>query len=51
MPRRGWVKKFARIAAGEGRNLILTARSVDKLNTLADELKGTAGEIAVIPLI
>lgn len=41
--------EFARIAASEGRNLILTARSVDKLNALADELRTTAGEIVVIP--
>ena len=41
--------EFARIAAREGRNLILTARSEDKLAALAAELRGTAGEITVIP--
>jgi len=41
--------EFARIAAAEGRNLILTARSEDKLAALAHELQGRAGEIAVIP--
>lgn len=41
--------EFARIAAGEGRNLILTARSEDKMNALADELRNQAGEIVVIP--
>ena len=40
--------EFARIAAREGRNLILTARSEDKLNALADELRGQAGDIVVI---
>ena len=41
--------EFARIAAHEGRKLILTARSEDKLNALADELQDRAGEITVIP--
>ncbi|WP_299843216.1 SDR family oxidoreductase [uncultured Roseovarius sp.] len=41
--------EFARIAAREGRNLILTARSEDKLNALADELRDSAGEVVVIP--
>ncbi|MFB9150665.1 SDR family NAD(P)-dependent oxidoreductase [Roseovarius ramblicola] len=41
--------EFARLAAAEGRNLILTARSQDKLAALARELQGRAGEIAVIP--
>ena len=41
--------EFARIAAREGRNLILTARSEDKMQVLAEELRDTAGEIVVIP--
>ncbi|SLN12636.1 3-oxoacyl-[acyl-carrier-protein] reductase FabG [Roseovarius litorisediminis] len=41
--------EFARIAAAEGRNLILTARSIEKLNALADELRAMAGDIVVIP--
>lgn len=41
--------EFARLAAAEGRNLILTARSEDKLAALADELKGCAATITVIP--
>jgi short-subunit dehydrogenase len=41
--------EFARIAAAEGRNLILTARSEDKLAALADEVRGEAGEILVLP--
>ena len=41
--------EFARIAAREGRNLILTARSEDKLGALATELRGTAGQVEVIP--
>ncbi len=41
--------EFARIAAAEGRNLILTARSEDKLNALADELRSDTVEVAVIP--
>jgi len=41
--------EFARLAAAEGRNLILTARSEDKLRALAEALRGCAGEIAVIP--
>jgi len=41
--------EFARIAARERRNLILTARSEDKLATLARELGASAGQIAVIP--
>ncbi len=45
----GLGKEFARIAAKAGRNLILTARSEDKLRALARELSGTAGEIVVIP--
>ncbi len=41
--------EFARIAAREGRNLILTARSEDKMRALADELQDKVGEIVVIP--
>ena len=41
--------EFARIAAAEGRNLILTARSEDKLTALADELRSDTVEIVVIP--
>jgi short-subunit dehydrogenase len=45
----GLGSEFARIAAAEGRNLILTARSEDKLNALADELRSDAVEVVVIP--
>lgn len=45
----GLGKEFARIAAEAGRNLILTARSEDKLNALAAELRDKAGEIIVLP--
>lgn len=41
--------EFARIAAREGRKMILTARSRDKLERLADELRGTGNEVVVIP--
>ena len=41
--------EFARIAAAEGRNVILTARSVDKLNRLADELRSNQVQVEVIP--
>lgn len=41
--------EFARIAAAEGRNLILTARSHDKLAVLADSLRRTATEIVLLP--
>jgi len=41
--------EFARLAAAEGRNLILTARSEDKLTALAGALRDRAGQIAVIP--
>ncbi len=41
--------EFARIAASERRNLILTARSEDKLNALADELRSDIVQIEVIP--
>lgn len=45
----GLGKEFARIAAKAGRNLILTARSEDKLNALADDLRGSASEVIVLP--
>jgi len=41
--------EFARIAAADGRSLILTARSKDKLNALADELRSGAVQVEVIP--
>lgn len=41
--------EFARLAAAEGRNLILTARSEDKLEALAEELRGRAGAVIVLP--
>jgi len=40
--------EFACIAAGEGRNLILTARSEDKLSALADKLRTDKVQIEVI---
>lgn len=40
--------EFARLAAKEGRNLILTARSGDKLEALADELRSKRCEVIVI---
>lgn len=41
--------QFARIAAKEGRNLILTARSLDKLSALAAELRSDSVDVVVIP--
>lgn len=41
--------EFARIAAAEGRPLILTARSEDKLAALADTLRGASPEVLVLP--
>lgn len=41
--------EFARIAAAEGHNLILTARSEDKLNAIARELRSTSVQVEVIP--
>ena len=41
--------EFARIAASEGHSLILTARSEDKLNALAADLRSDNNEILVIP--
>ncbi len=40
--------EFARIAARDGRKIILTARSQDKLDTLADELRASGSEVVVI---
>lgn len=45
----GLGKEFAGIAAREGRNLILTARSEDKMKALAADLDGHAGEIVILP--
>ncbi|WP_208353805.1 SDR family NAD(P)-dependent oxidoreductase [Pseudaestuariivita rosea] len=42
-------KEFARIAAKEGRSLVITARSEDKLNALADELLSDQVQVVVIP--
>lgn len=41
--------EFARLAAREGRNVILTARSVDKLEAVAAELRARPVEVVVIP--
>ncbi|WP_299693242.1 SDR family oxidoreductase [uncultured Tateyamaria sp.] len=41
--------EFARIAAKEGRNLILAARSKDKLDAVATELRSDAVDVIVIP--
>lgn len=41
--------EFVRLAAAEGRNLILTARSEDKLRALAEEVRGRAGTVIVLP--
>lgn len=41
--------EFARIAAKGGRNLILTARSEDKLNLLANDLRTQNIQVVVIP--
>ncbi|OAN78085.1 hypothetical protein A8B82_10005 [Sulfitobacter sp. EhC04] len=41
--------EFARLAAKHGRAMILTARSEDKLNTLAGELRSRGAEVVVIP--
>lgn len=41
--------EFAKLAAKDGRNLILTARSEDKLNALADDLRSDECEVIVIP--
>ncbi|MEO0503096.1 MAG: SDR family NAD(P)-dependent oxidoreductase, partial [Pseudomonadota bacterium] len=41
--------EFARIAAKEGRNMILAARSADKLEAVASELRSDAVDIVVIP--
>lgn len=41
--------EFARLAARDGHNLILTARSKDKLDALADELRSDSVQVVVIP--
>jgi short-subunit dehydrogenase len=41
--------EFARIAAKGGRNIILTARSEDKLNMLANDLRAGGVKVVVIP--
>ncbi len=41
--------EFARLAAEHGRKMILSARSVDKLEALAADLRGTGAEVVVIP--
>ena len=41
--------EFARIAANEGRNLILAARSQDKLDALAADLRSDSVDVVVIP--
>jgi len=41
--------EFARIAAKEGRNLILAARSKDKLDKVADEARAKGVEVLVVP--
>ncbi len=45
----GLGREFARLAARDGRNMILTARSEDKLTALADELAADGRDIVVIP--
>lgn len=41
--------EFAKIAARNGRKMILSARSKDKLNALADTLRADGAEVVVIP--
>lgn len=41
--------EFARLAAKDGHNIILTARSEDKLNALATELREMQRDVVVIP--
>ncbi|MEP1520067.1 SDR family oxidoreductase [Ascidiaceihabitans sp.] len=41
--------EFAHIAAKAGRNLILTARSEDKLTALAEDLRRFGGDVVVLP--
>lgn len=41
--------EFAHIAAAEGRSLVLTARSEDKLDTLASKLRSDTVQVEVIP--
>lgn len=46
---KGLGTEFARLAARNGRKMILTARSGDMLENLADELRGDGAEVVVIP--
>lgn len=41
--------EFAKLAARDGRNMILTARSVEKLNKVASDLSAEGVDIIVIP--
>ncbi len=41
--------EFARLAARKGRDVIVTARSVDKLEALAEEMRGQDVDVVVIP--
>ncbi|MEO0524056.1 MAG: SDR family oxidoreductase [Pseudomonadota bacterium] len=41
--------EFARLAAKEDRNMILAARSLEKLNAVADELRSDSVDVVVIP--
>ncbi len=41
--------EFARLAAKDGRNVILTARSTDKLEALAKDLRSDTVDVVVIP--
>jgi short-subunit dehydrogenase len=41
--------EFARLAAKDGHNLILTARNTAKMETLAEELRGIGSEVVIIP--
>ncbi|MEO1364429.1 MAG: SDR family NAD(P)-dependent oxidoreductase, partial [Pseudomonadota bacterium] len=41
--------EFARIAAKEGRNMILAARSADKLEAVAADLRSDEVDVVVIP--
>lgn len=45
----GLGREFARLAARDGHNLIITARSKDKLDTVAAELRSDTVEVVVIP--
>jgi short-subunit dehydrogenase len=45
----GLGREFAKLAAKDGHDLILTARSKDKLNALAEEMRALGREVVVIP--